>query len=250
LIEAAYTQQELPVWTEDEAGPFQTVPYPGQHWQPVGDPVRQPHEYVRAGTAKQLTLFCPASGQVRVKGVRRTTNAVLHPWLEAELEAVLATLPAPAERSAAENRRLWQRWQQDLSRPISLPEELPPLRLLLVLDNLSGHYTVDFVLWLFAHGIMPLYTPVSGSWLNMAESVQRILIRRALSGQHPQTTDEIVAWLEATARGWNRQPTPFVWGGKRHARRLRARARARARRHALGGSGAQSWQPVPRRKAA
>jgi hypothetical protein len=250
LIEAAYTQQELSLWTEDEAGPFQTVPYPGQHWRPEGEPVRQPHEYIRAGTAKQLTLFCPASGEVRVTGVRRTTNAVLHPWLEEQLAQILATLPAPVALPEAENRRLWQRWQQDLSRPISLPEELPPLRLLLVLDNLSGHYTVDFVLWLFAHGIMPLYTPVSGSWLNMAESVQRILIRRALAGQHPQTTEEIVAWLEATARGWNRQPTPFVWGGKRHARRLRARARARARRHVLGGSGAESWQPVPRRKAA
>ena len=250
MIEAAYSQQELPVWAEDEAGPFQTVPYPGQHWQPAGEPVRHPHEYIRAGTAKQLTLFCPASGQVRVKGVRRTTNAVLHPWLEAELEEILATLPAPVEQSPAETRRHWQRWQEGLTQPLTLPEQLPPLRLLLVLDNLTGHYTVTFVLWLFAHGIMPLYTPVSGSWLNMAESVQRILIRRALNGQHPHTTAEIIAWLEATARGWNRQPTSFVWGGKRHPRRLRARARADARRHALGGSGAESWLPVPRPKAA
>jgi hypothetical protein len=250
LIEAAYTQSTLPVWTEDEAGPFQTTPYRGQHWQPTGEPVRHPHEYIRAGTAKQLTLFCPASGQVRVKGVRRTTNAVLHPWLEAELEQILATLPAPVEQPEAEQRLLWQRWQAELTAPITLPAHLPHLRLLLVLDNLTGHYTVDFVLWLFAHGIMPLYTPVSGSWLNMAESVQRILIRRALNGEHPQTAVEIIAWLEATARGWNRQPTPFVWGGKRHARRLRARAHARARRHALGGSGAETWLPLPRQRAA
>jgi hypothetical protein len=250
LIEAAYTQPVLPVWTEDEAGPFQTVPYPGQHWQPEGEPLRQAHEYIRAGTAKQLTLFCPASGQVRVKGVRRTTNAVLHPWLEAELEQILATLPEPVALPPEENRQCWQRWQEGLTVRVTLPQELPPLRLLLVLDNLTGHYTVDFVLWLFAHGVMPLYTPVSGSWLNMAESVQRILIRRALAGQHPQTAAEIIAWLEATARGWNRQPTPFVWGGKRHARRLRARARRDAQRHALGGSGAESWQAIPRRQAA
>ncbi len=81
---------------------------------------------------------------------------------------------------------------------------------------------------------MVLYTPLSGSWLNMAESIQRILGRRALDGQHPETTDQIIAWLEATARGWNAHPTPFVWGGKRAARR----ARARERRHALAGSGA------------
>jgi len=29
---------------------------------------------------------------------------------------------------------------------------------------------------------MPLYTPIGGLWLNMAESVQRIIVRRALAG--------------------------------------------------------------------
>jgi predicted unusual protein kinase regulating ubiquinone biosynthesis (AarF/ABC1/UbiB family) len=42
---------------------------------------------------------------------------------------------------------------------------MPPLRLLLVLDNLSGHHTPSFVMWLCEHGIMPLYTPLGGSWL-------------------------------------------------------------------------------------
>jgi DDE superfamily endonuclease len=64
---------------------------------------------------------------------------------------------------------------------------MPPLRLILVWDNLAGHLSAELVLWLFAHGVLPLYTPLSGSWLNMAESVQRILVRRALAGQHPQT---------------------------------------------------------------
>ena len=57
--------------------------------------------------------------------------------------------------------------------------------MLLVLDNLSGHKTPALVLWLVEHGVMPLYTPLSGSWLNMAESIQRILVRRALAGQTP-----------------------------------------------------------------
>jgi len=183
LIEAAYRQAVLPVWTEDEAGPYPTHPYPGMHWQPMAEPVRYPHEYVRAGTAKQLTLFHPASGAVRVKGVRGCTNAVLHPWLEAQLTAILATLPEPAEEvSMAENRRRWERWQEGLAMRITLPASLPPLRMLLVLDNLTGHRTPSFVLWLFAHGVMPLYTPLGGSWLNRAESIQRILKRRALVG--------------------------------------------------------------------
>lgn len=236
----------LPVWTEDEAGPYQTIPYPGSHWHAQGEPVHHPHEYIRNGTAKQLTLFHPASGEVRVKGVRNAPNAVLHPWLQEELTAILATLPVPEVLPAEENRQRWTRWQEGLSIRITLPQELPPLRLLLVWDNLAGHHTPAFILWLFAHGIMPLFTPLSGSYLNMAESVQRILKSRALDGTHPQTPEEIMAWLEATARGWNRGPTPFVWGGKRQARRQRAWGR----RHALGGSGAYTRRPLPRRRAA
>jgi hypothetical protein len=247
LIEAAYQQDEILVWTEDEAGPYQTVPYPGSHWHSAGEPIRYPHEYVRAGTAKQLTLFHPTTGKLRVKGVRNATNAVLHPWLQAELRSILAALPDPtAALNPAENRRQWERWQEGLSIRITLPEELPPLRLLLILDNLTGHLTRSLVLWFFAHGIMPLYTPLGGSWLNMAESIQRIIKRRALDGRHPRTPHEIIDWLEATSRGWNTAPTPFVWGGKRHARR----ERARVRRHRVGGSGACTERSFHARLAA
>ena len=84
---------------------------------------------------------------------------------------------------------------------------------------------------------MPLDTPLSGSWLNMAESVQRILARRALDGQQPTSAQQVMDWLGATVRGWNAQPTPFVWGGKRRERRRRARHRR------LAGSGATLADP-------
>ena len=132
------------------------------------------------------------------------------------------------------NRQVWKAWQDGLSRRITLVEKLPSLRILLIWDNLQGHYTPEMVLWLFEHGVMPLYTPLGGSWLNMAESIQRIIIRRALEGQNPETPEQIMAWLEAVACGWNNDPTPFEWGGARAARR----ERSRIRRHAFGGSGA------------
>lgn len=69
-----------------------------------------------------------------------------------------------------------------------------------------------------------------GTWLNLAEALQRIIVRRALSGQHPQTTEEIITWLDDTVAAWNEDPTPFTWGGKRKERRDRARQRR------LGGS--------------
>jgi hypothetical protein len=82
LIEDAYVvgpQLGLAVWTEDEAGPYQTAPYAGESWHPAGQPLRLAHEYLRNGTAKLLVLFEPASGQAHVQGVSSTANAVLHP---------------------------------------------------------------------------------------------------------------------------------------------------------------------------
>jgi DDE superfamily endonuclease len=246
LIEDAYRVGEalgLSVWTEDEAGPFQTIPYEGAEWQVEGQPKQQPHEYSRDGTAKCLTLFHPSSGHVQVKGVTQCPNTVLHAWLTDALTTILAALPSPPPTlDDATNRALWERWQAGRTTALPLPNELPPLRMLLIWDNLKGHHTPTFVTWLMAHGIMPLYTPLGGSWLNMAESIQRILKQRALAGQHPTTTDEIITWLEAVAQAWNRHPTPFEWGGKRAARR----ARSRQRRHALGGSGACTRRPVRR----
>jgi hypothetical protein len=190
-----------------------------------------------------ITLFHPATGQVRVKGVNSCPNVVLHAWLEAELLTILEALPPAKMLDETDNWAAWARWQAGLMVKPTLCEKLPPLRLLLVMDNLAGHTTPAFVVWLFEHGVMPLYTPLSGSWLNMTESIQRILAHRALAGQTPANPREIISWLEATARAWNADPTPFEWGGKRLARR----ERAYRRRHPLGGSGACTRMPIRRR---
>ena len=219
---------------EDEAGPYQAIPQPGASWQPEGHPALQPHEYERGGTAKLLTLFRPATGKIRAKGVVSVTNAVLHPWLIGELSVLLASIEKqhPREELPPEAKRpLHARWKTWLW-PHETDEGLPPLRIILVLDNLAGHLSYDLVRWFFKHGVMPLYTPVGGSWLNMAESVQRIIVPRALAGQHPKNAQQIIDWLEQTVEGWNNHPTPFVWNGKRRRRREQARVRR------LAGSGA------------
>jgi len=157
---------------EDEAGPYQAIPQPGASWQPEGHPALQPHEYERGGTAKLLTLFRPATGLLRAKGVVSVTNAVLHPWLKEQLSELLAelekkqlaeSLPPEAERPSSAQ---WETW---LGHPLRSPR--PPLRI-------------------------------------------------------------ILSWLEQTVSGWNKQPTPFVWNGKRRRRCERARVRR------LAGSGA------------
>ena len=237
LIELAYEQAEaagIVQLNQDEAGPYQAIPQPGGAFQAAGHPAVQPHEYERGGTAKLLTLFRPATGEVRAKGVVSATNAVLHPWLKGHLSQILREIEKrhPAESLPPEEERpLFARWKTWLW-PHERAEGLPPLRILLIWDNLAGHLTPDLVAWLFQHGVMPLYTPIGGSWLNMAESIQRILVRRALSGQHPKDAQQVIEWLEQTVAGWNQAPTSFVWNGKRRRRRERVRLRR------LAGSGA------------
>jgi transposase len=224
LIDLAYRVGEelgVPVWCQDEAGPYQAIPQPGAQWEPVGEPPRLPHEYVRGGTAKLLTLFRPATGVVRAKGVANAPNAVLHPWLQEELAEILAE--APLGVSLPEEHALCQHWRRWLGLAPATP--VPALRLILIWDNLAGHLSAGLIRWLCAQGVLPLYTPLSGSWLNMAEALQRIIVRRALSGQHPETQEQVIQWLEETVVGWNADPTPFVWHGKRWERRQRTRAR-------------------------
>jgi len=200
-----------------------------------------------------LTLLHPATGQVRGSAVARTPNVVLHPWLKDEVATVLATLAPVADPTAPHRQAtFWVETSADGTISTVPPaltgvalDDLPPVRLLLVLDNLTGHHTPDLVHWLVGQGVWPIYTPIAGSWLNLAESVQRIIVRRALDGQHPTSAAEVMGWLSETLAGWNADPTPFVWGGARRARRRRARER----RHALGGSGGYTRTPIRRSRA-
>jgi len=87
-----------------------------------------------AGTAKLPTLFRPATGQVRAKAVTNAPNVVLHAWLQTELLQVLADLPeAPTEDWEPPTPAQWATW---LGHVPHLP--LPPLRLILIWDNLAA----------------------------------------------------------------------------------------------------------------
>ena len=74
----------------------------------------------------------------------------------------------------------------------TLSQRLPRLRLLLAMDNLVGHKNPDWLYWYFSQGILPIYMLLAGSWLNMAQSIQRLLKRRALDGAYPQTVATII----------------------------------------------------------
>ena len=76
--------------------------------------------------------------------------------------------------------------------PFTLPHALPPLRLLLVWDPPTGQRARP-VCAVLARSCR-CYTRWARSWLNMAESIERVLQeRRALDGQHPHSPAELGA---------------------------------------------------------
>jgi hypothetical protein len=113
-------------------------------------------------------------------------------------------------------------------------------KVVLILSSLSHfHITLKTP----QHGTLPLYTPLGGSWLNVAESMQHLFKRRALDGQYPPSPQHIFDALEAVAAHWNSQSTPFIWAGKRKAQR----DRAALKRHRLSTLGAATVRPSRRR---
>ena len=146
------------------------MPHPGVSWQPREHPAKQPHEYIRGGTTKILTLFHPATGQVRLHPATRGTNAVLHPWLRERLSDILAALPVPkASLDPAVTRAAWTVWQAGLTMPFTLPHDLPPL-------HISAQTACDFGL------IRP---PVSGQF---AQRFRRF--------RHPFRSNPPQLWVE------------------------------------------------------
>ena len=125
----------LPLWCQDEAGPYQALPQAGEDWHPEGKPTLQPHEYIRGGTAKLLTLFHPATGQLRAKGVLPAPNVVLHPWVQGELQSALDQLdkkpptirvPLPDDHPLLHTWQHWW-WSYERSNPRSCSASYPDL---------------------------------------------------------------------------------------------------------------------------
>ena len=76
--------------------------------------------------------------------------------------------PVPENGAPGLMSRDWKRVRsRDRSARSVMRGQRRTYRLPAALDSVLS---TSIVTWLFAHGVMPLYTPLSGSWLNMAES--------------------------------------------------------------------------------
>jgi len=127
---------------------------------------------------------------------------VLHAWLESELLASWTRCQTAKSLPEDDNRAAWERWQAGLIIKPTLCDTLPPLRLLLIMDNLAGHlHRVLCVVVRTRHhaAVHPAQRILvehdessSGSWPSVLWPVRT-----------PASPAELIEWLETTARAWN-----------------------------------------------
>ena len=92
--------------------------------------------------------------------------------------------PAPSHGTDPGPSTTWATCTAGLTGYPTLPADRSPHDAL-VLDNLAGHLTPAFVLWLFEHGIIPLYTPLGASWLTWPNRFSALL-SAGVGRQHPR----------------------------------------------------------------
>jgi len=90
-------------------------------------------------------------------------------------------------------------------------------KIVLVMDNLNTHSPASFYAvcepaeaWRLSQKLEIHYTPLHGSWLNMAEIELSVLGRQALSGRMPtmqHVHERVAAWQQAR----NRQQASIQW---------------------------------------
>jgi transposase len=84
--------------------------------------------------------------------------------------------------------------------------------ILLILDNLSTHKTLDVLLWALQHErVRFLFQPTYAPWLNLIEPWWKTLRSLALKGRSFSRVDQIIQAIQAATAYWNRLRHPYEW---------------------------------------
>jgi transposase len=84
--------------------------------------------------------------------------------------------------------------------------------LILILDNLSVHRTLDVRLRAIAHPrVRSLFQPTYSAWLNLIEPWWKTLRTLALKGRAFRLTDDLMHAIGSGTQYWNDHRHPYVW---------------------------------------
>jgi transposase len=157
-------------------GPLGTTTYRGRRWSPKGERPGVAPDYGGRGRVWTFGALEPKSGQVTIlTSENRTTTAFL-----AFLDKVDTTWPAG--------------------------------NLVVILDNLNVHKTLDVLLWALAHPrVSFLFQPTYSPWLNLIEPWWKTLRSLALKGDTFERPHDLALALYQAADYWNAHRKPYRW---------------------------------------
>jgi transposase len=158
----------------DEMGPTAAKTYPSARWSEQRLPVEA--DYGRRGKVWTFGAFEPHSGRALTWCAAGRTSANFVDFLD----QIMAT------------------WTDG--------------DLILILDNLSTHKTLDVLLWSLAHPRLRfLFQPTYSPWLNLIEPWWKTLRSLALKGRSFLDAPQIVQAIHVATEYWNIHAHPFRW---------------------------------------
>lgn len=160
----------------DELGPLGARWYQGRHWSRQRQRPRNTPNYGGQGSCWVFGAFEPATGEALVISslTRRQSDFI------AFLDEVVAAYPAE--------------------------------KLVLILDNLNVHKTVNVRLWnLVNDHVRFLFLPSYSPWLNLIEPWWKTLKNLALKGRNFDTLEAVQKAICDAAAYWNDHRHPYVW---------------------------------------
>jgi hypothetical protein len=84
--------------------------------------------------------------------------------------------------------------------------------LILIMDNLASHKTLDVRLWALAHPrVRFLFQPTYAPWLNLIEPWWKTLRSLALKGRRFEVKDELSLAIDDATVYWNDHRKPYIW---------------------------------------
>jgi transposase len=88
----------------------------------------------------------------------------------------------------------------------------PDGKLILIMDNLASHKTLDIRLWLVTHPrVRFLFQPTYAPWLNLIEPWWKTLRSLALKGRRFEAVGDLVQAIVDATLFWNQHAKPYVW---------------------------------------
>lgn len=94
----------------------------------------------------------------------------------------------------------------------TVTKKWPTNELILILDNLSIHRSLDVQLWALAHErVRFLFQPTYAPWLNLIEPWWKTLKSLALAGRRFENVATVRSSIVKSTDYWNSHRHPYVW---------------------------------------